>query len=1136
MKKKFHKTAIIVQALLVICLESLNAETAISKPGLMTGSDSTKFIGVDAGPDEEICQGSTLNLNGTASNYTSLLWSTSGNGTFGNASILNPVYYPAASETGVADICLTAFGNNTQVTDCMVLTIIPAPQIQPIADFSVCDNEFQIPISAVIKNASSVYWSVDPYYGFIDDPMNFESANYYPSPFAIAQGSVLITITAYPINPPCTQPTTENFIISFIPVPQAFAGDDVTICVSDTEFPLNGAWVENESGVEWSTDGDGTFSDPGVQNPIYFPGTEDVANGGAELHILAYSLPGCHVIAFMNLSIIPDPFIDPSGMVELDCSCFDFDGYKWLPVPLEPEVTGGVDFQWTTSGDGTFGDPGKKNTTYELGPASDTWSGSVTLTLTVWGPGNCGVAAVHDFVLKVPQQMIHFPEPYGGKENYWCGLSSYVDKSGSSVADVVEPLVQVPGSQSLTLVKDVFGNFYWPENNPPVNMLGNWESIGYMAKIKTEGCLPVYGDKPYDTTAHSYLIGPGISFLPVLTNTAVSCDALFADYLDDVRLIYSWFDGNIWTPGPEIDPLEYLEPGRAYFLAADPNITPFEICFPDFDLDFNNRSGNEKKTIQKNKLPCDNSLYSLNFYKSHWNWIAPNVASSVALIRSDSIAGINSSVGQDSIGLFNAAGDCWGTTVYSHDSVPFLIQCASNLYCPDGCGFVEGEPIGMCYYQPETNREFILNYQYVDFFSDSTAKQNIALFKNNGFGEFTELSYRKEVQRIRISSGWSGISSYLIPEEASFDSIVSAADTSLIIARSHAGIYWPDQNLNTIGDWDTHTGYVVKLSDDIELEITGHIETDQTLVLPAGWSVIPVLSTGQISTAEIHSHLQDDLVIIKEIAGWRVFWPDQSITTLENLLPGKAYYMLVNNAADFTFAACSRTAKTNQDIKPDYYIPGWSPVKATPASHIVGIPLETLLDGKQIKYGDIIGAFDGDGKCFGMQKISSDNLPLLIFGDDDCTEAKDGLYESEEIFFRLYRPSTYESHELSVVFSMDHPDYDGKFKNNGISVIESIKISSCGISGVDLNLILDVFPVPATVEIELSIILPLMDLYQLRIISTNGRIIQQYAFHPPAKFCREIVDISGLPAGPYFIQLINKYGMIKGRAAFIKTK
>lgn len=51
-----------------------------------------------AGSNMSICAGNTAQLNGIASNYTTLSWSTSGTGSFSNANILNPVYTPSAAD------------------------------------------------------------------------------------------------------------------------------------------------------------------------------------------------------------------------------------------------------------------------------------------------------------------------------------------------------------------------------------------------------------------------------------------------------------------------------------------------------------------------------------------------------------------------------------------------------------------------------------------------------------------------------------------------------------------------------------------------------------------------------------------------------------------------------------------------------------------------------------------------------------------------------------------------------------------------------------------------------------------------------------------------------------------------------
>lgn len=72
----------------------------------------------NAGPDQTICYGSTLALTqATAANHTSVLWSTPGDGTFDDPTILNPVYTPGTSDllNGVVMLMLTVTGN----TECL---------------------------------------------------------------------------------------------------------------------------------------------------------------------------------------------------------------------------------------------------------------------------------------------------------------------------------------------------------------------------------------------------------------------------------------------------------------------------------------------------------------------------------------------------------------------------------------------------------------------------------------------------------------------------------------------------------------------------------------------------------------------------------------------------------------------------------------------------------------------------------------------------------------------------------------------------------------------------------------------------------------------------------------------------------
>lgn len=160
---------------------------------------------------------------------------------------------------------------------------------------------------------------------------------------------------------------------------------------------------------------------------------------------------------------------------------------------------------------------------------------------------------------------------------------------------------------------------------------------------------------------------------------------------------------------------------------------------------------------------------------------------------------------------------------------------------------------------------------------------------------FTTLS----IHTINIPQGWSGLSSYIIPQNSSVVAIFQPIINNLIILESQTAMYWPGGGVNTIVNWNTHDGYMIKVSKPVQLTFTGALEQNQTLQINAGWNLIPVLSECEVNVATLFAG--KDLIIVKEVAGWNVFWPSMNINTIGNLLPGKAYQVKMNSPTEITF-------------------------------------------------------------------------------------------------------------------------------------------------------------------------------------------------------------------------------------------
>ena len=90
---------------------------------------------ISAGADEEICEGQNITLttaSGNVNTYDTIEWSTDGTGTFNDANIINPVYFPSALDIQSGTVRLTLDATQVEcvdATDFMILTIVRQPTV-----------------------------------------------------------------------------------------------------------------------------------------------------------------------------------------------------------------------------------------------------------------------------------------------------------------------------------------------------------------------------------------------------------------------------------------------------------------------------------------------------------------------------------------------------------------------------------------------------------------------------------------------------------------------------------------------------------------------------------------------------------------------------------------------------------------------------------------------------------------------------------------------------------------------------------------------------------------------------------------------------------------------------------------------
>lgn len=180
----------------------------------------TPLPGADAGDDGDVCEGFSYALNATASDYDSLLWITSGDGTFDNDTLLNAIYEPGTNDisNGSAELSLTAYaqqGCTPDTTDSMMLYIIVDPTADAGYDAAICEDESHL-LNGSASDYSTLSWTTDGDGSFDNDTILTPA--YFPGTDDISNGYVALTLTAAAISP-CTDDAVDDMTLNINPFP-----------------------------------------------------------------------------------------------------------------------------------------------------------------------------------------------------------------------------------------------------------------------------------------------------------------------------------------------------------------------------------------------------------------------------------------------------------------------------------------------------------------------------------------------------------------------------------------------------------------------------------------------------------------------------------------------------------------------------------------------------------------------------------------------------------------------------------------------------------------------------------------------------------------------------------------------------
>ena len=775
----------------------------------------------------DFCPTQEIWITADAQEYSSISWTTSGDGTFSASNEMTTQYFPGNFDQNLGEFTLTCCvessipcsGSNCAEMFC-TLTGESATVNAPTSR-TKCEN-LPVPVFSVAFNYTSSLWETQGD-GYFENP-DALSTNYIPGPLDITNGGTIVTINAFGSGACLNHPTTKDVNVIIIREPNVDAGDVDVVC-GGLPIQLTGS-VEDYLSFEWSSTGDGYFDSISIFTPIYYPGSNDIASGEVDITLTAHAISPCVgcVSDVLEIEIVDQAQVGINNPTNQNV-CIGND------LQLEAWASGYIDILWETTGDGDFDDPTILNPIYFHGPVIDLNGNPITLKVTAFAPPACG-SNVSDQI----------------SVSYFVGASSNAGENFTACADDLFVSGSAENYVSISWQTNGDGYFVEPGSLTTQYIPGSDDLAAGTAQL----CLVAHGFGDCPDVGDSLAVG--ILANPVANigvDEAIVCyDENYS--FDQADILYAssinWFTTNgggsfndsaspnpIYMPDPETDYAlgciqigVTAQPVSPCLIAAEDSM---ELCFetpPEVS------AGPDATLIEAETYNTDAT--ATNYSTVSWS------TSGDGTFDIPSVLATEYNPGQQDI---------------QNESVQLTLTTYPLSACPEPASSV------------------------------------------------LTLTIMRQ-QNITLQSGWNGFSSFVNPPDPAFDEVVSPISSQLEFAQNMTEIYWPEYGINTIGDFNNSVGYRVKLNANASLPITGFAETDKTISIPQGWSTLPVISDCAVPYTELISQLSDKLIAVTEIGGTGMLYPEQGIFNLSELEPGKAYSIKMSENADFTFPDCSK--------------------------------------------------------------------------------------------------------------------------------------------------------------------------------------------------------------------------------------
>jgi hypothetical protein len=385
-------------------------------------------------------------------------------------------------------------------------------------------------------------------------------------------------------------------------------------------------------------------------------------------------------------------------------------------------------------------------------------------------------------------------------------------------------------------------------------------------------------------------------------------------------------------------------------------------------------------------------------------------------------------------------------------------------------------------------------------------------------------------QLIILPQGWSMFSTYISPISNLISSVFSSLISYVAIVKDENGlVYWPEYNVNQIGNLTTGKGYLIKMLELKTLYIYGiMLNPDLTPIsLSLGWSMIGYLRQNPAPIDVMLTSIISNIIIVKDSEG-NAYWPYFNVNLIGNMLPGKGYQIKTNSSCTLLYPSNSTSyqiteTSANETIHFSRHV-------NTGNNMTLGISCQSFIDNNH--HGTYeIAAFDPNQNMVGSGILRYDFSVITLWGDDELTPEKDGLTEGEK--FNLFIWNNDSGEELPVTVG-SWIEGDGTYMTNGISIAENMKLNTIEQKYEKICLFQNA-PNPFRQTTDFKFTIPELTFIELAIYDISGKLVEKLISNEiPAGEYSFMYTANNITAGVYYIKLKACGQILSKEICFIK--